>query len=220
MVPQVVVDTLGIGSMAPGALLLEASKGFQAGERSTQTNDCLAMIKESMEEAVNQCLQAAQHQYQPQAQKMLLRAALFGKSFIPEMNPEPCKRTIFTLRVLNAVRDHRVGESRTIRVQWGRIFIKPTVKSAACICMGEVNSDSPSSTLSVIPSSTCLCCHVSHPLFPCLPCPISCSVLPVPPCLCCNPPMLSSITSFCHVFCLPLPCPIFCSSSSFSLPFP
>ncbi|XP_045122050.1 vacuolar protein sorting-associated protein 16 homolog isoform X1 [Portunus trituberculatus] len=106
-VPQVVVDTLGIGSMAPGALLLEASKGFQ--ERSTQANDCLAMIKDSMEEAVNQCLQAAQHQYQPQAQKMLLRAALFGKSFIPEMNPEPCKKTIFTLRVLNAVRDYRVG---------------------------------------------------------------------------------------------------------------
>lgn len=38
------------------------------------------------------------------------KAALFGKSFIPEMNPEPCKKTIFTLRVLNAVRDHRVGE--------------------------------------------------------------------------------------------------------------
>lgn len=28
-VPLVVADTLGIGSMAPGALLLEASKGFQ-----------------------------------------------------------------------------------------------------------------------------------------------------------------------------------------------
>ena len=40
----------------------------------------------------------------------LLQAALFGKSFIPEMNPDPCKKTIFTLRVLNAVRDHRVGE--------------------------------------------------------------------------------------------------------------
>ncbi|MPC80800.1 Vacuolar protein sorting-associated protein 16 [Portunus trituberculatus] len=39
----------------------------------------------------------------------LPQAALFGKSFIPEMNPEPCKKTIFTLRVLNAVRDYRVG---------------------------------------------------------------------------------------------------------------
>lgn len=29
-VPLVVVETLGIGSMAPGALLLEASKGFEA----------------------------------------------------------------------------------------------------------------------------------------------------------------------------------------------
>ncbi|KAK3890447.1 hypothetical protein Pcinc_005604 [Petrolisthes cinctipes] len=106
-VPLVVAETLAIGSMAPGALLLEASKGFQ--EKSTRANDCLSMIKESVEEAVNQCLQAAQHEYRPQVQKMLLRAALFGKSFVPEMNPEPCKKTIFTLRVLNAVRDFRVG---------------------------------------------------------------------------------------------------------------
>lgn len=28
-VPLVVTETLGIGSMAPGALLLEAAKGFQ-----------------------------------------------------------------------------------------------------------------------------------------------------------------------------------------------
>ncbi|KAG7159513.1 Vacuolar protein sorting-associated protein 16-like 1 [Homarus americanus] len=111
-VPLVVTETLGIGSMAPGALLLEAAKGFQClsnQERSTRANDCLGMIKDSVEEAVNQCLQAAQHEYRPQAQKMLLRAALFGKSFIPEMNPEPCKKAIFTLRVLNAVRDYRVG---------------------------------------------------------------------------------------------------------------
>ncbi|XP_069181353.1 vacuolar protein sorting-associated protein 16 homolog isoform X2 [Procambarus clarkii] len=106
-VPLVVSETLGIGSMAPGALLLEAAKGYQ--ERSTRANDCLGMIEDSMEEAVNQCLQSAQHEYCSQAQKMLLRAALFGKSFIPEMNPEPCKKTIFTLRVLNAVRDYRVG---------------------------------------------------------------------------------------------------------------
>lgn len=106
-VPLVVAETLGIGSMAPGALLLEASKGFQ--ERNTRANDCLSMIKNSMEEAVTQCLQAAQHEFRPQTQKMLLRAAVFGKSFIPEINPEPCKKAIFTLRVLNAVRDYRVG---------------------------------------------------------------------------------------------------------------
>ncbi|XP_047477267.1 vacuolar protein sorting-associated protein 16 homolog [Penaeus chinensis] len=106
-VPLVVTETLGIGSMAPGALLLEAAKGFQ--ERSTRANDCLAMIKDTLEEAVNHCLQAAQHEYRPQTQKMLLRAALFGKSFLPEINPDPCKKAIFTLRVLNAVRDYRVG---------------------------------------------------------------------------------------------------------------
>ncbi|XP_071521416.1 vacuolar protein sorting-associated protein 16 homolog [Panulirus ornatus] len=108
-VPLVVAETLGIGSMAPGALLLEAAKGFQ--ERSTRANDCLGMIKDCFEEAVTQCLQAAQHEYRPETQKMLLRAALFGKSFIPEINPEPYKKTIFTLRVLNAVRDYRVGKS-------------------------------------------------------------------------------------------------------------
>ncbi|XP_076030223.1 vacuolar protein sorting 16 isoform X2 [Oratosquilla oratoria] len=106
-VPKVVTDTLGIGSMAPGALLLEASKGFQ--ERSTRANDCLGMIKDMMEEAVTQCLQTAQHEYRPQTQKMLLRATLFGKSFVPEMDPEPCRKAVLILRVLNAVRDYRVG---------------------------------------------------------------------------------------------------------------
>lgn len=57
----------------------------------------------------------------------LFQAALFGKSFIPEMNPEPCKKTIFTLRVLNAVRDYRVGELGAIWVllllSWGTFIL-------------------------------------------------------------------------------------------------
>ena len=56
-----------------------------------------------------QCLQSAQHEYLPTYQKNFLRAALFGKSFIPEIDSEPYKNTVTKLRVLNAVRDPRVG---------------------------------------------------------------------------------------------------------------
>lgn len=58
------------------------------------------MIKDSMEEAVNQCLQAAQHQYQPQAQKMLLRVCPRLYRFAPhiilltftcQVNPVRCE---------------------------------------------------------------------------------------------------------------------------------
>ncbi|KAB7498602.1 Vacuolar protein sorting-associated protein 16-like protein [Armadillidium nasatum] len=114
-VPRVMVETMGIGSMSPGALLLEASQGYQEG--STRATDCLGMIKETLEEAVTQCYQSAQHEFNQSIQKALLRAALFGKTFVPNMDPEPCKSVTTTLRILNAVRNQRVG----IPITWNQL---------------------------------------------------------------------------------------------------
>lgn len=108
-VPQVVVDVFRIGSVSAGALLLEASKEFS--RRSHKADEYLRMIRErkQIEYAVNQCIEAAGHEYTVSSQKMLLRAASFGKSFVPETNPECFVKMCETLRVLNAVRNYSIG---------------------------------------------------------------------------------------------------------------
>ncbi|CAL4089001.1 unnamed protein product, partial [Meganyctiphanes norvegica] len=100
-VPLVVTETVGIGSMAPGALLLEAANSFR--ERSTRAMDCLGMISENLEEAVSQCLQAAQHQFTHKTQKMLLRVSILGKdtSYHRENhNMVPSNKMLFRVSIL------------------------------------------------------------------------------------------------------------------------
>lgn len=108
-VPDAVSEIFRIGSLAPGALLLEASKEFQ--RKSHKADEYIRMIREKdqLEIAVQQCIQAAAHETLPTTQKMLLRAASFGKCFVPEMDSETFVKVCQNLRVLNAIRDHAVG---------------------------------------------------------------------------------------------------------------
>ncbi|XP_029822771.2 LOW QUALITY PROTEIN: vacuolar protein sorting-associated protein 16 homolog [Ixodes scapularis] len=108
-VPNVVKDVFRIGSMDPGALLLAASVEFE--KKSYKADEYLRSIIEenNLELAIQQCIDAAAHEYQSATQKKLLRAACFGKSFIPSMNPDGFVNACRTLRVLNAVREHTVG---------------------------------------------------------------------------------------------------------------
>uniref|UniRef100_A0A131XNR4 Vacuolar protein sorting-associated protein 16 homolog n=1 Tax=Hyalomma excavatum TaxID=257692 RepID=A0A131XNR4_9ACAR len=108
-VPDVVTDVFRIGSIKPGALLVEASVEFE--KKSYRADEYLRTVMENneLELAVQQCIDAAAHEYQPKTQKKLLRAACFGKSFVQGMNPTRFVETCRLLRVLNAVRDHMVG---------------------------------------------------------------------------------------------------------------
>ncbi|XP_077525219.1 vacuolar protein sorting-associated protein 16 homolog [Amblyomma americanum] len=108
-VPDVVTEVFRIGSIKPGALLVEASVEFE--KKSYKADEYLRTIMENkeLEVAVQQCIDAAAHEYQPKTQKKLLRAAFFGKSFVQTMNPNSFVETCRLLRVLNAVRDHMVG---------------------------------------------------------------------------------------------------------------
>ncbi len=60
-----------VASNAPGALLLEASNKYQT--KSYQAYDYLRMIEQSLEEAVQQCVEAAAHEDSPESQKSLLQ---------------------------------------------------------------------------------------------------------------------------------------------------
>ncbi|XP_071942390.1 vacuolar protein sorting-associated protein 16 homolog [Antedon mediterranea] len=107
-VPTVVEDIFKIGSMAPGAMLYEASREFHE-KKSEKADEYIRMIQDQLPRAVQQCIQAAGAEYEPATQRMLLRAASFGKCFLSNMKPDMFVNMCQMLRVLNAVRDYRVG---------------------------------------------------------------------------------------------------------------
>ncbi|XP_038126852.1 vacuolar protein sorting-associated protein 16 homolog isoform X2 [Cyprinodon tularosa] len=108
-VPLVCQDIFKIASMAPGALLLEAHREYE--KSSQKADEYLREIKEQdvLGDAVRQCVEAAAHEYDPDTQKALMRAASFGKCFLTDFSPEQFVVTCRELRVLNAVRDSSVG---------------------------------------------------------------------------------------------------------------
>ncbi|KAG8195406.1 hypothetical protein JTE90_001418 [Oedothorax gibbosus] len=141
-VPDAVTDVFRIGSLSPSAILLEASNEFR--RHSHKADEYIRMIREKdeLEEAVECCLKAAGHEFQPSTQKMLLRAASFGKNFIPDIDPEPFVKMCQTLRVLNAVRVNVIGlpitytqlEFLTTRVLLDRLVLRRHYQYAICIC--------------------------------------------------------------------------------------
>lgn len=106
-VPEVTEKIFKIGSMEPGAMLFEASKEFYKG--SQKADEYIRIIKDKLEIAVSQCIEAAGHEIDPAKQKPLLRAAAFGKCFLTDYNPEAYVNMCQMLRVLNQVRNHVIG---------------------------------------------------------------------------------------------------------------
>lgn len=107
-VPPANQDVFRIGSMAPGAILVEASREFQ--KRGHRAEEYIRLVKDQLETAVTQCIEAACEEWQPPVQKMLLRAAQLGKSFLLDrLDPETFVNACRTIRILNAVRNYQVG---------------------------------------------------------------------------------------------------------------
>ncbi|XP_049834347.1 vacuolar protein sorting-associated protein 16 homolog [Schistocerca gregaria] len=111
-VPNVVQEIFRINSNDPGSYLFEASKQFQKG--SHRADEYIRIVKDKLEEAVKNCIEAAGYEFDTDTQKMLIRAAQFGKGFVPSMNSDSYVRMCRLLRVLNAVRNRHVGIPLTI----------------------------------------------------------------------------------------------------------
>ncbi|KAJ4290428.1 Vacuolar protein sorting-associated protein 16 [Kalmusia sp. IMI 367209] len=106
-VPDASVDVFRIGSDSPAANLLEASSLLD--QKSPKADDLIQLIRPSLAEAVDTCIKAAAHEYNIHWQKMLLRAASFGKSVLDLYSSDDFVDTCDTLRVLNAVRFYEIG---------------------------------------------------------------------------------------------------------------
>ncbi|GAA5842533.1 hypothetical protein JCM9279_003610 [Rhodotorula babjevae] len=110
------------GSTSPAALLYEAAREFYE-RRSPRADEYVRGIGRGRElrEAVEGCLEAAGREWDEGEQKRLLKAAAFGKSFLDVYDPSQFVHTTQVLRVLNAVRSHKVG----LPLTWEQFHSRP-----------------------------------------------------------------------------------------------
>lgn len=113
-VPDVVQKIFRINSTEPGSFLLEASKQYQKGSHRANEYICLVKAENGLEKAVEQCINAVGYEFDTDVQKMLIRAAQFGKCFVPNMNSDGYVNMCRLLRVLNAIRDPKIGIPLTV----------------------------------------------------------------------------------------------------------
>ncbi|KAI4132895.1 MAG: hypothetical protein LQ347_002386 [Umbilicaria vellea] len=106
-VPDVTEEVFKLGSTSPASVLLDAVD--QLEKKSPKADDNIQLIRSNLDEAVDTCVRAAGEEYSTHWQKQLMKAASFGKSVLDFYNSDDFVEMCETLRVLNAVRDYRIG---------------------------------------------------------------------------------------------------------------
>ncbi|GLT74040.1 hypothetical protein SLA2020_458610 [Shorea laevis] len=112
-VPDSTVSIFKIGSTSPAALLYDALDHFD--RRSAKADENLRLIRLSLPEAVEFCIDAAGHEFDVSRQRTLLRAASYGQAFCSNFQRDRIQEICKTLRVLNAVRDPEIGIPLSIK---------------------------------------------------------------------------------------------------------
>ncbi|XP_011026233.1 PREDICTED: protein VACUOLELESS1-like isoform X2 [Populus euphratica] len=106
-VPDSTVSIFKIGSTSPASLLFDALDHFD--RRSAKADENLRLIRSSLPEAVEACIDAAGHEFDVSRQRTLLRAASYGQAFCSNFKRDHIQEMCKTLRVLNAVRDPEIA---------------------------------------------------------------------------------------------------------------
>ncbi|XP_050227188.1 protein VACUOLELESS1 isoform X2 [Mercurialis annua] len=106
-VPDSTVSIFKIGSTTPASLLFDALDHFD--RRSAKADENLRLIRLSLPDAVEACVDAAGHEFNVSRQRTLLRAASYGQAFCSNFHRDGIQEMCKTLRVLNAVRNSKVG---------------------------------------------------------------------------------------------------------------
>ncbi|KAK9153282.1 hypothetical protein Sjap_000762 [Stephania japonica] len=107
IVPDSTVSIFKIGSTEPAALLYDALDHFD--RRSSKADENLRLIRSSLPEAVEVCIDAAGHEFDVERQRRLLRAASYGQAFCSHIERDQFQDMCKTLRVLNVVRNYEIG---------------------------------------------------------------------------------------------------------------
>lgn len=100
-------DVFKLGSTSSASVLLDAVD--QLEKKSPRADENIRLIRPNLPDAVAACVQAAGQEYSTHWQKQLLKAASFGKSVLDLYSSDDFVDMCEKLRVLNAVRDYRIG---------------------------------------------------------------------------------------------------------------
>ncbi|EHY53179.1 Vacuolar protein sorting-associated protein 16 [Exophiala dermatitidis] len=106
-VPDPLEEVFKLGATSAASVLLDSIDLLE--KKSPKADENIQRIKPNLPEAVETCIQAAGHEFNPSLQKQLLRAASFGKSVLDLYSSDEFVDMCEDLRVLNAVRDYRIG---------------------------------------------------------------------------------------------------------------
>ena len=96
-----------LGSTSPASVLLDAFD--QLEKNSPKADENIQLIRPHLPEAVTACIEAAGNEFSTHWQKQLLKAASYGKSILDLYASDDFVEMCEKLRVLNAVRDYRIG---------------------------------------------------------------------------------------------------------------
>ncbi len=110
VVPKPLRDIFEIAAIDSSSTLYESSISFY-DNHSQKAEEYIRSIKEkgALEDAIQNCINAAPHEFEPTYQRELLRAALFGRYFDDYANASPYVKMCQTIRVLNAIRTPQIG---------------------------------------------------------------------------------------------------------------
>lgn len=106
-VPDATEEVFKPGSTSPAADLLDSIDLLE--RKSPKADEIIQRIKGSLPDAVETCVRAAGHEFDQTLQKQLLKAASFGKSVLDLYSSDDFVDMCENLRVLNAVRDYKIG---------------------------------------------------------------------------------------------------------------
>ncbi|KAL8768887.1 MAG: hypothetical protein Q9209_004941 [Squamulea sp. 1 TL-2023] len=106
-VPDCTEHVFKLGSSSPASVLLDAVD--QLEKKSPKADENIRLIRSNLPDAVGTCVQAAGQEFNGHWQKQLLKAASFGKSILDLYSSDDFVDMCETLRILNAVRDYRIG---------------------------------------------------------------------------------------------------------------
>ncbi|GMM44737.1 tethering complex subunit [Pichia kluyveri] len=96
-----------IGSTDPAAILLDSIQYLD--NHSPKANDLLDLISDQLPKAIDDCINAALEEFEPYWQKILLRAANFGKINLDLYDPSDFINSCNILRILNLLRNNEIG---------------------------------------------------------------------------------------------------------------
>lgn len=103
-VSQSLKNIRSIGSMAPAAILTDASHAFSEGDAKCDNTMRMLINEGRLRLAISECIDGALNEWDPELQQSLLRAASYGKSFEVNYPRDDFVNACRKIRVLNHLR--------------------------------------------------------------------------------------------------------------------